>query len=299
MEGTDRPRVGFIGLGIMGSLMAANLARAGFPLTVTTRTTGKAEAWVAEHGGEAVSTPAEVARNSDAVITMVVDGAQVSEVLLGSGGVIEGAAEGLVCIDMSTIAPGQAREIGARLAERGIGFVDAPVTGSTPKATDGTLTIMAGGSDEDLARAMPMFEAMGEVILHVGPLGHGQTIKVISNSVSAANANALAQALIVGSALGIDLDALSEVMRTGSAGSTMLALKGAPMRRHDYTPLFRLEHMLKDVRLCIEEAQAAGVPFPAAAAAREVLTAAMGRGHAGDDFAALLEPLEGLAGRRL
>ena len=162
---------------------------------------------------------------------MVVDGAQVSEVLLGSGGVIEGAAEGLVCIDMSTIAPGQAREIGTRLAERGIGFVDAPVTGSTPKATDGTLTIMAGGSDEDLARAMPMFEAMGEVILHVGPLGHGQTIKVISNSVSAANANALAQALIVGSALGIDLDALSEVMRTGSAGSTMLTLKGEPMRR--------------------------------------------------------------------
>jgi 3-hydroxyisobutyrate dehydrogenase len=299
MTGTDRPRVGFIGLGIMGSLMAANLARAGFPLTVTTRTPGKAEAWVAEHGGEAVSTPAEVARNSDAVITMVVDGAQVSEVLLGSGGVIEGAAEGLVCIDMSTIAPGQAREIGTRLAERGIGFVDAPVTGSTPKATDGTLTIMAGGSDEDLARAMPMFEAMGEVILHVGPLGHGQTIKVISNSVSAANANALAQALIVGSALGIDLDALSEVMRTGSAGSTMLTLKGEPMRRHDYTPLFRLEHMLKDVRLCIEEAQAAGVPFPAAAAAREVLTAAMGRGHADDDFAALLEPLEGLAGRRL
>jgi 3-hydroxyisobutyrate dehydrogenase-like beta-hydroxyacid dehydrogenase len=291
--------VGFIGLGIMGSLMAANLARAGFPLTVATRTPGKAEAWAAEHGGNAGATPAEVARDSDAVITMVVDGAQVSEVLLGPDGVIEGAAEGLLCIDMSTIAPGQAREIATQLHERGIGFVDAPVTGSTPKATTGTLTIMAGGSDEDIARAMPLFEAMGETILHVGPLGHGQTIKVISNSVSAANANALAQALIVGRALGIDLDALSEVMRTGSAASTMLTLKGEPMRNHDYTPLFRLEHMLKDVRLCIEEAQAAGVPFPAAAAAREVLTAAMGRGHADDDFAALLEPLEGLAGRRL
>jgi 3-hydroxyisobutyrate dehydrogenase-like beta-hydroxyacid dehydrogenase len=299
MTGTDRPRVGFIGLGIMGSLMAANLARAGFALTVATHTPGKAQRWVDEHGGEAVDTPADVARASDVLITMVVDGAQVSEVLLGPDGVIEGAADGLLCIDMSTIAPGQAREIAARLAERGIGFVDAPVTGSTPKATDGTLTIMAGGADEDIARAMPLFDVMGEVILHVGPLGHGQTIKVISNSVSAANANALAQALIVASALGVDLDALSEVMRTGSAGSTMLTLKGEPMRRHDYTPLFRLEHMLKDVRLCIEEAQAAGVPFPSAAAAREVLTAAMGMGHADDDFAALLEPLEGFAGRTL
>jgi 3-hydroxyisobutyrate dehydrogenase len=299
MTGTDRPRVGFIGLGIMGSLMAANLARAGFALTVATHTPGKAQRWVDEHGGEAVDSPADVARASDVVITMVVDGEQVSEVLLGPDGLIEGAAEGLLCIDMSTIAPGHAREIAARLAERGIGFVDAPVTGSTPKATDGTLTIMAGGTDEDIARAMPLFDAMGEVILHVGPLGHGQTIKVISNSVSAANANALAQALIVASALGVDLDALSEVMRTGSAGSTMLTLKGEPMRRHDYTPLFRLEHMLKDVRLCIEEAQAAGVPFPSAAAAREVLTAAMGMGHADDDFAALLEPLEGFAGRTL
>jgi 3-hydroxyisobutyrate dehydrogenase-like beta-hydroxyacid dehydrogenase len=299
MTGTDRPRVGFIGLGIMGSLMAANLARAGFALTVATHTPGKAQRWVDEHGGEAVDSPADVARASDVVITMVVDGEQVSEVLLGPDGLIEGAAEGLLCIDMSTIAPGHAREIAARLAERGIGFVDAPVTGSTPRATDGTLTIMAGGTDEDIARAMPLFDAMGEVILHVGPLGHGQTIKVISNSVSAANANALAQALIVASALGVDLDALSEVMRTGSAGSTMLTLKGEPMRRHDYTPLFRLEHMLKDVRLCIEEAQAAGVPFPSAAAAREVLTAAMGMGHADDDFAALLEPLEGFAGRTL
>ncbi|MFL5836234.1 MAG: NAD(P)-dependent oxidoreductase, partial [Solirubrobacteraceae bacterium] len=158
MTGTDRPRVGFIGLGIMGSLMAMNLARAGFALTVTTHTPGKAEKWVAEHGGDAVATPAEVARASDIVITMVVDGAQVEEVLLGDDGVIQGATEGMLCIDMSTIAPGDARRIGAELAERGIGFVDAPVTGSTPKATDGTLTIMAGGSDEDMARARPVFE---------------------------------------------------------------------------------------------------------------------------------------------
>jgi 3-hydroxyisobutyrate dehydrogenase len=230
---------------------------------------------------------------------MVVDGAQVEEVLLGDDGVIQGATEGMLCIDMSTIAPGDARRIGAELAERGIGFVDAPVTGSTPKATDGTLTIMAGGSDEDMARARPVFEAMGEVILHVGPLAHGQTVKVISNAVSATNASTLAQALVVGSALGVDVDALVEVMRTGSAGSAMLNLKAAPLRDHDYTTLFKTEHMLKDVRLAIEEGQAAGVPFPAAAATREMLTAAMGRGHADDDFISLLDAVEGLAGRTL
>ena len=262
MTGTDTPRVGFIGLGIMGSLMAENLARAGFPLTVSTRTPGKAEAWVEKHGGDAVATPADVARASDIVITMVVDGPQVTEVLLGEDGVVAGAAEGLLCIDMSTIAPGDTRHIGEQLAERGIAFVDAPVTGSTPKATDGTLTIMAGGSDEDFARSRPVFEAMGEIILHVGPLSHGQTVKVISNAVSATNASTLAQALVVGSAVGVDVGALVEVMRNGSAGSAMLNLKAEPMRNHDYTTLFKTEHMLKDVRLALEEGQAAGRAVP-------------------------------------
>jgi 3-hydroxyisobutyrate dehydrogenase-like beta-hydroxyacid dehydrogenase len=283
MTGTDTPRVGFIGLGIMGSLMAENLARAGFPLTVSTRTAGKAEAWVEKHGGDAVATPADVARASDIVITMVVDGPQVTEVLLGEDGVVAGASEGLLCIDMSTIAPGDTRAIGEQLAERGIAFVDAPVTGSTPKATDGTLTIMAGGTEEDFARARPVFGAMGEIILHVGPT----------------NASTLAQALVVGSAVGVDVGALIEVMRNGSAGSAMLNLKAEPMRNHDYTTLFKTEHMLKDVRLALEEGQAAGVPFPAAAASREMLTAAMGRGHADDDFISVLEVVEGLAGRTL
>jgi 3-hydroxyisobutyrate dehydrogenase-like beta-hydroxyacid dehydrogenase len=301
MASTDsaHPRVGFVGLGIMGSLMAANLARAGFALTVTTRTAGKAEAWAQEHGATAVATPAEAAAASDILITMVVDGPQVREILLGEHGVASGAAEGLLCVDMSTIAPADARSIGEDLAAQGIGFVDAPVTGSSPKAADGTLTIMAGGSDEDVGRAWPLLQAMGELILHVGPLGHGQTIKLINNAVAASNANTLAQALVVGSATGVDLKALTRIMAAGSGGSAMVALKAAPMLEHDYTTLFKLEHMLKDVRLCIEEGQAAGVPFPAAAATREVLTAAMGRGHADDDFIALLEAVEGLAGRRM
>jgi 3-hydroxyisobutyrate dehydrogenase-like beta-hydroxyacid dehydrogenase len=292
-------RVGVIGLGIMGSRMAANLRRAGHELTVHNRTRERAERFAGEHGATIADTPADVGAACDVVITMVVDGAQVERVLLGDDGVVEGAGEGTLCVDMSTIAPADTRRIGAVLAERAIGFVDAPVTGSSPKAEDGTLTIMAGGDDGDFERARPLFEAMGELVVHVGELGQGQTVKLINNAVAASNASTLAQALVVGKATGVDLGALMRIMGAGSGGSAMLALKGEPMRTHDYSTLFKLEHMLKDVRLCLEEGQAAGVPFPAAAHTREVLTAAMGRGLGDADFAALVEVIEGMADTRL
>jgi 3-hydroxyisobutyrate dehydrogenase-like beta-hydroxyacid dehydrogenase len=293
-------RIGFVGLGIMGSRMAANLRGAGYELTVYNRTRERAEAWAAERGGTVVATPAEVGAASDVVITMVVDGAQVQEVLLGEQGVAQGAAPGTLCVDMSTIAPGDSRRIAAALSERRIAFVDAPVTGSSPRAEDGTLTIMAGGTTKDFQRARPLFEVMGELIVHVGEeVGQGEMVKLINNAVAAANAHTLAQALVVGRGTGVDLDALVQVMGAGSGGSAMLALKAEPMREHDYSTLFKLEHMLKDVRLCLEEGQAAGVPFPAAAAVREALTAGMGRGLGDDDFAAVVETVEGLAGIRL
>jgi 3-hydroxyisobutyrate dehydrogenase-like beta-hydroxyacid dehydrogenase len=178
-------------------------------------------------------------------------------------------------------------------------MVDAPVTGSSPRAEDGTLTIMAGGERADVERAWPLFEAMGTLVVHAGPVGHGQQVKVINNALAAANATALAQALVVGQATGVDLDALVAVMGAGSGGSAMLDLKAGPMRAHDYTTLFKLEHMLKDVRLCLDAGQAAGVGFPAAAAAREVLSAAMARDLGDADFVALVEVVEAAAGRRL
>jgi 3-hydroxyisobutyrate dehydrogenase-like beta-hydroxyacid dehydrogenase len=291
--------VAFLGLGIMGSRMAANLQRAGFPVTAWTHTDGKAQAWADEHGARAAATPADAAAEADVVISMVVDGAQVEAILLGEGGAAAGARDDALFVDMSTIAPADARRIGAELATRGIGFIDAPVTGSSPRAQDGTLTIMAGGGEEAIVRAMPLLEIMGETIVHVGALGHGQTIKLINNAVAAANAATLAQALVMGSATGVDLEALEQILAAGSASSTMVTLKAGPMRRHDYTTLFKAEHMLKDVRLCLEEAQAAGVPFPAAGAARDALVAAVGRGYADADFAALLEAFEGMAGLRI
>lgn len=292
-------RIGFLGLGIMGSRMAANVRRAGFPLTVWTHTLGKAALWAAEHDAAAVDTPADVARASDIVVSMVVDGAQVASVLLGEEGVAGAAHPGLLCVDMSTIAPSDTRRIGTALRERGLRLLDAPVTGSSPRAEEGSLTIMAGGEAEDFARAKPLLETMGRAIVHVGELGQGEMLKLINNALGAANAAALAEALLLARATGLDLDAFAQVVASGSGASAQLELKAGAMRAHDYTPLFKTAHMLKDVRLCLEEAQAAGMPFPAAAHARDLLAATVGRGHGERDYAAIVEAAEGLAGRRL
>lgn len=291
--------VGFIGLGIMGARQAANLRRAGFELTVYNRTRQRAEAWAAEHGGHVAATPRELAERSDVVITMVVDGGQVRELLLGDDGALAAARPGALFVDMSTIAPEDARRLGAALAERGHGFIDAPVTGSAPKAQDGTLTIMAGGADEDVARATPLFEAMGELIVHVGEVGRGQQVKVISNAVAAVNCATLAQGLVVARREGLDLEALMRVLGAGAANSQMLQLKGRPMLEHDFEPLFKLEHMLKDVFFCLEEARRAGAAFPFAALAGELYAAGAGSGLAERDFAAVLEVVERLSDTRV
>jgi len=287
-------QVAFLGLGIMGSRMAANLVRAGFELTVWNRTAAKAQEFASTHRAAAAPTPAEAAAGAELVITMLVDGPQVESVL-GSAA----PPAGSLCVDCSTIGPAATRAVAEMLAKRGARLLDAPVTGSSPRAEDGTLTIMVGGAREDFERARPALEAMGRLVVHAGPLGHGQMVKLINNAVAATNAAVVGEALLVAERVGVDLDALSEVMAAGSGGSAMLELKAGPMRRHDYTTLFKLEHMLKDVRLCLEEGQASGAPFQFAALTREILTAAMGRGLGEADFVALIEVLEGAAGTRL
>ena len=288
--------VGFIGLGIMGARQAANLARAGYELTVYNRTRERADAWVEEHGGHVAGSPRAVAERSDIVITMVVDGEQVTTLLLGEDGAVEGARDGTLFVDMSTIGPATARELAATVAGRGHAFVDAPVTGSSPKAEAGTLTIMCGGSPEDVSRARPLFEIMGEKIVHAGEAGQGQAIKVLSQGVTAVNCATLAQAIVVARRTGLDLDALVEVMTGGSADSTMRQLKAGPMIERDYTPMFKLAHMLKDVQLCLSESRGAGAAFPFAALAGELYSAGVGRGLGQDDFAAVLDVIEGMSG---
>jgi 3-hydroxyisobutyrate dehydrogenase-like beta-hydroxyacid dehydrogenase len=304
-------RLAFLGLGIMGSRMAANLVRAGHDVNVWNRTAATADAFALAHpSAHSAPTPRDAATDVEIVLTMVVDAPQVERVLLGEDGAADGARPGTLFIDCSTIGPAAARVIGDTLGNHGFGFLDAPVTGSSPRTENGTLTFMVGGDRADLERARPVLEAMGALIVYAGELGQGQLVKVISNTVAAANATTLGQALLAAASAGADLDALVAVMAAGSGGSAMLDLKGGPMREHDYTALsdddpedagrvgvlFKLDQMLKDVRLCLETVS---TPFPAGEAAERVLTEAAELGHGQDDFASLIDVLERGAGIRL
>ena len=284
-------RVAFFGLGIMGRPMAENLRAAGFDVVAWNRTRAKAE----EFGGEVAATPAEAAAAAGVVISMVPDVPEVEEVLLGENGAVEGLSEGGLCIDMSTISPTASRAIAGRLAERGIAFLDAPVTGSRPKAEDGTLTIMVGGDAEQLERARPLFEAMGQRVVHVGPTGHGEMAKLINNTVGAINAAALGEGFVLARAFGLNLDALRQVIGSGSGSSAMLELKAGAMIDHDFEPVFKLEHMLKDVRHCLDEARALGVRLELAGAAERLYGEADERGLGGSDFSAVIEVAEAAA----
>jgi 3-hydroxyisobutyrate dehydrogenase-like beta-hydroxyacid dehydrogenase len=281
-------RVAFCGLGIMGGPMAANLVRAGFELSVWTRTTGKARRFAAEHGARAADTPADAADGAQAVVTMVPDSPEVESTLFGGGGAAAALGDGALAIDMSTIAPSAAKAIAERLAERGVDFVEAPVSGSRPKAEDGTLTIMAGGEEAAFRRALPLFEAMGERIVHVGPRGHGQLAKLLTNTMGAVNAAALAEAVITVKRAGIDPQAFLEVAGGSAGASTVLTLKGRPMFDDSFEPLFKLEHMLKDVRHCLAEARALGVEPRMGALAETLYARAAEEGHGGEDFAAVI-----------
>jgi len=289
-------KVAFLGLGIMGRPMSANLVKAGFALTVWNRTPDRAESFAAEHPGVRVaSSPLDAAADADLVITMVVDAPDVEQVLFGARGAAESLREGALVVDMSTIAPTASRQIGERLGAQGIGFLDAPVTGSRPKAEDGTLTIMVGGEAAHFARAKPVLEALGALVVHVGPQGHGSMVKLINNTVAAANALAVAEALVLARTSGVDPAALRRVMSAGSGGSAMLELKAEPMLAHDFEPLFKLDHMLKDVRHCLEEAEALGVDLRVGSVTAERYGEAAQEGLGNCDFAAVVSVVEGPA----
>ncbi|HEY7453349.1 MAG TPA: NAD(P)-dependent oxidoreductase [Thermoleophilaceae bacterium] len=292
MATLENGRVAFVGLGIMGGPMAANLAKAGFELSVYTRTREKAEAFASEHGARAAATPREAAEGASAVITMVPDAPEVEEVLLGDDGAAHGLDEGALAIDMSTIAPTAARAIGERLQDDGVAFLEAPVSGSRPKAEDGTLTIMVGGERDDFESARPLFDAMGERIVHVGPRGHAQLAKLLTNTMGAVHAVALAESVVAAEAAGLDPDAFLEVAAGSAGNSTVLGLKGRPMFDRDFTPLFKLEHMLKDVRHCLAEARALGVELRLGSMVEPLFAEIADAGHGDEDFAAVIRAVE-------
>jgi 3-hydroxyisobutyrate dehydrogenase len=289
----ERPeRVAFFGLGIMGGPMATNLARAGFELSVWTRTSGKAERFAGEHGARAAATPAEAAEGADAAVLIVSDSPQVESVLFGESGAAAALEPGALVVDMSTIAPSAAVRIGERLGAEGIDFVEAPVSGSRPKAEDGTLTIMAGGEEAAFRRALPLFDAMGERIVHVGPQGHAQLAKLLTNVMGAVNAAALAESVVAVRKAGIDRDAFLEVAAGSAGNSAMLTLKGGPMFDREFEPLFKLEHMLKDIRHCLAEAETLGVELRLGGLVEGLYARADREGHGEEDFAAVITAVE-------
>jgi 3-hydroxyisobutyrate dehydrogenase-like beta-hydroxyacid dehydrogenase len=285
-------RVAFLGLGIMGEPMAANLVRAGYEVTVWNRSPRKAEQFAGTYDVKHASTPAEAAEASDVTITMVPDVPEVEDVLFGNRGAAQGMRRGALAIDMSTIAPEASVRFGERLQNDGIGFLDAPVTGSRPRAEDGTLTIMAGGTETDFERARPVLEAMGKLVVHVGPQGHGSTVKLLNNTTAAVNALAVAEALTAARRAGVDPGKLREVMAAGSGGSAMLDLKAGPMLEHDFAPLFKLAHMLKDVRHTLTEADRLGVEMNLGRQAEQTYSRADRKGLGEQDFAAVVEVVE-------
>ena len=288
----DNPRsVAFAGLGIMGAPMAANLVRAGLEVAVYTRTHEKAERFAAEHeAARAAATPADAARQADAFVSIVPDAPQVEEILFGDDGAAGALPEGALVLEMSTIPPTASKAIAGRLAPRP--YVEAPVSGSRPKAEDGTLTIMAGASPEDFERARPLFEVLGERIVHVGPVGHGQMAKLLTNTMGAVNTAALAECIRTAKAAGLDRDAFLEVASGSAGASAMVTLKGGPMFEERFDPaLFKLEHMLKDLRHCIAEARALGLDLELGALAETFYARADESGLGEKDFAAVYSAL--------
>jgi 3-hydroxyisobutyrate dehydrogenase len=281
-------RVAFVGLGIMGDPMARNLRAAGFELCVYTRTNAKAERFAAEHGATAADTPAEAAANADALITMVPDAPQVEEVLDGA---LATLPEDALVVDMSTTSPAASRAIAELVAPRD--YVEAPVSGSKPKAEDGTLTIFAGGEPAAFERARPLFDAMGELIVHVGPLGHGQMAKLLTNTMGAVHAAVLAEAIRTAKAAGLDEEAFLTVAAGSAGASGVLNLKGHPMFEERWEPtLFKLEHMLKDVRHTLDEARALGIDLQLPTLAEGFYARAAEAGHGEEDFAAVYTAFE-------
>ncbi|HLM27606.1 MAG TPA: NAD(P)-dependent oxidoreductase [Thermoleophilaceae bacterium] len=281
-------RTAFLGLGIMGWPQAANLRAAGHELTVWTRDRAKARRFASEHGATAAESPKEAAAEAGVMITMLPDTPEVETVIDRAE-----PPEGSLVVDMSTIRPTASRAIAEQLAERGVAFLDAPVTGSRPKAEDGTLTIMVGGDAADLERARPLLEAMGKLVVHAGPHGHGSMVKLINNTLAAVNAAALAEGITLARAAGVDLDAMEQVVGAGSGNSAMLELKARPMREGDFEPLFKLEHMLKDVRHCLSEAQELGLDLEVAGTAETRYALADAEGLGEEDFAAVIRAVGG------
>jgi 2-hydroxy-3-oxopropionate reductase len=288
--------VGFIGLGIMGGPMAANLVRAGFEVVGHNRSPGPVERLV-EAGGRRADSVAGAVATADVVVTMVPDSPDVEAVALGEDGVYANARPGTLHVDMSSIRPEVARRLAAAGTERGLRVLDAPVSGGEQGAVDGTLSVMVGGDPDDVAAARPVLEAVGRTVVHVGPAGAGQTVKAANQLIVAGTIELVAEAIVFLEAAGVDTTAAVEVLAGGLAGSAILDRKAEGMLARDFTPGFRVELHHKDMGIVTAAAREAGVVIPLGAAVAQLVASLQARGDGGLDHSALLKLVERLSGR--
>jgi 2-hydroxy-3-oxopropionate reductase len=289
-------KVGFVGLGIMGKPMARSLMQAGYELVVHNRTTEKAEK-LASEGATAAGSPREVAKESRIVITVLPGPHEVQEVVAGEEGLLKEAKEGSLIVDMSTSSPVLARELAHAARKKGIRMLDAPVSGGDVGAEKGTLSIMVGGAKQDFESAEPLFDVMGETVVHVGESGAGQVVKACNQIVVALILEAVSEALVLGAKAGVAPVKLIEVLSGGSANNKIIEVKAKKLLEHEFEPGGRVATHRKDLEIALEVGREHAVPLPVTAMVEQVFGTLMARGLGGWDHSALITMLESWAGQ--
>ncbi|WP_390872451.1 2-hydroxy-3-oxopropionate reductase [Streptomyces malaysiensis] len=295
---TTPRKIAFIGLGIMGGPMAANLVKAGHTVTGHNRSRPAIDKLVAA-GGKGAGSVAEAVADAEVVITMVPADPQVEEVVLGEGGVLEHVKPGTLVIDMSSITPQTSIKVAAAAKEKGVRTLDAPVSGGEAGAIEAVLSIMVGGEADDFADAKPIFDAMGTTVIHVGPTGAGQTVKAANQLIVAVNIQVVAEAVVFLENAGVDLPVALDVLAGGLAGSTVLNRKKANMVNREFAPGFRIDLHHKDMGIVTAAARAVESPLPVGSLVAQLIASARANGDGSLDHSALLRGVERLAGREV
>lgn len=294
----DKPKIGYIGLGLMGKSVARNLMKAGFSVVVHNRSRGPVDELVSE-GAQSAGSPEEIALRVDIVMTNLPDSSDVEKVILGEGGVIHGARAGMIFIDNSTIKPATARHIADVLGEKGVICFDAPVSGGDIGAREGTLAIMVGGPESAIESVMPVFEAIGKTITHVGEAGAGQIAKAANQIMTAAQMVAMGELIVFAKKAGADPEKVVAAIRGGAAQCWTLDVKAPRLFAGNRSPGFKAYMHVKDLAIIMDTAREYGIPLPSAAIDLQLYSAMMELGMAELDNSAIIGVLELLAGTRL
>jgi len=284
-------KIGFVGLGTMGAPMASHLLKADYEVIVYNRTKEKADELIVK-GAVLADSPADVARQSEVVFTMLTADAAVEEVVLGANGILEGAYEGLIVVDSSTISPKTSKKLAAELAEKGVEMLDAPVTGSEPQATEGVLTFMVGGKNEVYEKCVPLFEIMGKASYYMGANGAGSYMKLANNTLAAINLLSLSESLIMATKSGIDPELFVKVVSGGGARSGMVDNKTGKIISRDFRPHFATNLMHKDLTLATDLASELDLPVPVLSLVRQMLQMAISNGYGNEDMCSVIKCYE-------